>query len=120
MSPLLIIANFLLIRAVQISHLSLTIPYLAFTPVFTLFTLWVILDEFPSTAGVVGILLIPIGAIILQKTSVVPGSRLTWRSFTREKGIFYTIIVAIIWSVTGNYDKIGINASSISAYLYRL
>ena len=116
--PLLIIANFLIIRAVQVSPLSLTVPYLAITPVFSLFTSWIILGEFPSPVGVVGILLIPIGAIILQKTNGSPGEKLTLQSFTREKGTLYTIIVAIIWSVTGNYDKVGINASSISAYLF--
>lgn len=115
--PLLIIANFMIIRAVQLSPLSVTIPYLALTPVFTLFTSWIILGEFPSLAGAIGILLIPIGAMVLQKTNNGLEEKLSWRSFTKERGTWYTIIVAFIWSITGNFDKVGITASSITAYL---
>ena len=43
------IGFFLHLRAIQVSPLSLTLPYLSFTPVFIILTGALVLDEMPNT-----------------------------------------------------------------------
>ncbi|MFH1820593.1 MAG: DMT family transporter [Candidatus Nealsonbacteria bacterium] len=55
-----------LIKALSIGELSRTIPFLAFTPVFLLLTSWILLREFPSSLGLLGIFLIVAGVYFLE------------------------------------------------------
>ena len=49
-------------RAVQISPVSLTVPYLAFTPALLLVTSYFTLGEVPEASGVVGVVVMTAGA----------------------------------------------------------
>ena len=49
-------------RAVQISPVSLTVPYLAFTPALLLVTSYFMLGEVPEASGVVGVIVMTAGA----------------------------------------------------------
>src|SRR6056297_2767450 len=59
-------ANFLFLRAVQISPLSLTTPYLAFTPIFSAITGLIFLGQIPNIFGWLGILIILAGAFVMN------------------------------------------------------
>ena len=52
--PLEVTAFILYIRALKESPLSLTIPFLAFTPVFLIVTSFLILGELPDKSGAAG------------------------------------------------------------------
>jgi uncharacterized membrane protein len=52
------IGFFLHLRAIQVSPLSLTLPYLSFTPVFMILTGTLVLDEMPNAPGIFGICII--------------------------------------------------------------
>ena len=49
-------------RAMQISPVSLTVPYLAFTPALLLVTSYFMLGEVPEASGVVGVIVMTAGA----------------------------------------------------------
>ena len=56
----------LYMRAIRESPLSLTLPYLAFTPVFNILTGYIFLGEQVSSAGMAGIVLVVCGAWLLN------------------------------------------------------
>lgn len=107
-----VLAVILYMKALKSSDLSLTVPMVAFTPLFLLITSPLILGEFPNITGLIGVLLIVTGSYILhlrpnQKSYLAP-----FRALFEEKGPRLMLMVALIWSVTSNFDKIGIQNSS--------
>lgn len=99
-------------KAIKISPLSLTVPYLAFTPVFMILTAWLVLDEMPGMAGIAGILIICCGGYILN---IDPGK---WRLFSpflsvfRESGSRIMLFVAFLYSFGSVLGKKAILDSS--------
>ena len=114
--PLESFALLLYIRALSLSPLSLTTPFLSFTPVFLLFTSPLMLDESPSINGIYGILLIVIGAYILNLSSARHGILDPFRQIFKEKGSYMMLIVAFIYSITSNFGKMGVLYSSPSFF----
>lgn len=64
--PLEVLAMWFYMQAIRTSPLSLTLPYLAFTPVFNVLTGYVLLGETVNKTGMAGILLVVAGAWLLN------------------------------------------------------
>lgn len=105
-------AGILYMRAIARSDLSLTVPIIAFTPVFLLLTSPLILGEFPDASGVAGIVLIVAGSYILNLSRRSHGWLGPLRALFTEPGPRLMLMVAMIFSVTSNLDKIGVENSS--------
>jgi drug/metabolite transporter (DMT)-like permease len=116
LAPLELTSILLYTRAIKVSPLSLTIPFLALTPVFLIFTSFVILKETPSTSGILGILLVTTGAYLLNIDTKRSGILEPFRAITREKGSVMMIIVAFIFSISANLGKVAIAHSSPSFF----
>lgn len=110
--PLETLALVLYIRALSLSPLSLTTPFLSFTPVFLMLTSPLMLGEYPSRDGIAGILLIVAGAYIINAGELRHGMLYPVRRIWREKGSFMMLIVAFIYSITSNFGKMGVLYSS--------
>ncbi|MBI5199116.1 MAG: DMT family transporter [Nitrospirae bacterium] len=112
--PLEIAATILYIKAIKVSPLSLTIPFLSFTPLFLIITSLIILGETPSIPGIIGIILIVTGAYTLNihELKKPQGLLEPLRAIMKERGSVYMIIVAFIYSVTANFGKLAIVNSS--------
>lgn len=104
------------VRALSISPLSLTVPFLAFTPLFMLLTSWIVLREMPNAQGVAGILLIAVGAYAINLDKIRGGVLAPIKAITREPGSRLMLIVALIWSVSAAYDKVATVNSSPAFY----
>lgn len=98
-------ANFLYLRAVQISPLSLTTPYLAFTPVFTALVALIFLGEIPSNWGWLGILIVCVGAFTMNPGDSKDGLLAPLKALWTERGSFYMLLVSLLWSFTPILDK---------------
>ncbi|EFJ35177.1 hypothetical protein SELMODRAFT_438472 [Selaginella moellendorffii] len=59
------LVGFMYQRALHVSPLSVTVPYLAFTPVLLVFTSYVIINELPSSQGLMGIVVVTLGGYFL-------------------------------------------------------
>lgn len=105
-------ANFLFLRAVQVSPLSLTTPYLAFTPVFTALVALVTLGEIPSMWGWLGIVIVCAGAFSMNPGDSKDGILAPLKALWTERGSFYMLIVSLIWSLTPVLDKTSAGLSS--------
>jgi drug/metabolite transporter (DMT)-like permease len=104
--PLEITAIILYIKAIKISPLSLTIPFLGLTPVFLILTSFLILGELPDMSGTIGIILVAIGAYCLNINKTSEGLLAPLKAVYRERGSMLMVIVAFIYSITSNLGKI--------------
>ena len=98
--------------ALKESDVSLSVPIISFTPLFLLFLSPLILNEIPSASGILGVLLIVVGAYTLQISKRNDGVFAPFKALFSQKGPQYMLIVALIYSVTSNYDKVGVLNSS--------
>lgn len=103
--PLEMLASLLYLQAIQISPLSLTIPFLAFTPVFLLFIPGIILGEKLSAMGIVGVLIVVVGAYLLNIHESKTGVLKPVLAILKEKGSWLMLLVALIYSFTATMGK---------------
>jgi drug/metabolite transporter (DMT)-like permease len=107
--PLEILAMWLYMQAISECPLSLTLPYLAFTPVFNIATGYLFLGESVSGAGLAGILLVVCGAWLLNLDAARAGRRLDvlapFYAIARERGSRLMLGTAALYSLTSVLGK---------------
>ncbi|EDX87294.1 Integral membrane protein DUF6 [Synechococcus sp. PCC 7335] len=122
-----ILAFTLYVRAIKIADLSLTVPLVTLTPLFLLITSPIIVNERPTLADALGAILLVVGSYVLNITPTISsqanlsnpyqnGARKKfWApllSMVQNPGSRLMLCVAFIWSITSNFDKIGVVNSS--------
>ena len=117
---LLTFAAILFFQAIKYSDLSIVIPMLAFTPLFLLITSPIILGEFPGRLGVLGVILIVVGSYILHLKELRKGFWGPFRGLLKEKGSRLMLMVALLYSISGNIDKVGVIYSSPLMWIFSL
>ena len=111
--PLEIISTIMYTRAIQISPLSLTMPFLALTPLYLMLTSFLILGEVPSPAGAVGVFMLAAGAYLLNADTLREGGIFApFKAIYREKGSMLMMGVAAIFAITSDLSKLAITHSS--------
>lgn len=108
--PFEIAALFLYVKSIQRSPLSLTLPFLAFTPLFLIPVSYIVLGELPTKIGILGILLIVLGSYILNFSS--EGFFGPFKALLKEKGSLMMLAVAFIYSITSAISKIALQHSN--------
>jgi drug/metabolite transporter (DMT)-like permease len=107
--PFEILAMWLYMKAIRGSPLSLTLPYLAFTPVFNTITGYVLLGETVTLQGFSGIALVVCGAWLLNAEAMNGGPRrdvlAPFRAITSEPGSRLMLSVAALYSLTSVMGK---------------
>lgn len=106
-----VIAAILYFKALKITDLSLSVPMISFTPIFLIFTSFILLKEFPTIFGILGIFLIVIGSYVLNITKNSTHLLDPFKEILRNKGIFYMLLVAFLFSVSSNFDKLVVQNS---------
>ena len=106
--PLEVTAMLLYSQAIRDTSLSLTLPYLAFTPVFNTLTGYVLLQETVSLKGFSGIVLVVFGAWLLNLEHA-RGERFDlfapFRAIVSERGSRLMLITAALYSLTSVLGK---------------
>lgn len=110
--PIEIITVVLYIKALKLSPLSLTLPFLSFTPLFLIFVSYFIIGEKVSVWGGIGILLIVSGSYLLNIKEAKNGILNPFRMILKEKGSVLMLLVALLYSFTSSLGKIAIEHSS--------
>lgn len=108
-----VLANLLYLRAVHLGEFSRTIPLLSLTPVFTAVLSVPLLGEVPGPRQTLGILLVVIGAVWLQRGSGPTGERLRGRF---PESAWMMLGVALLWSSTTPLDKVAMQHASASLH----
>jgi drug/metabolite transporter (DMT)-like permease len=106
--PLEALAFYCYMKALKISPLSLTVPFLAFTPGFIILTGWVILGEEISPGGFCGIILIMVGAYFLNLSKTSYGLLAPLVAIFREPGSRLMLLVSFLYAFTSTIGKLAI------------
>ncbi|MBE9096634.1 EamA family transporter [Tychonema sp. LEGE 07203] len=114
------ITAILYIKAIKLSDLSLTVPLVALTPLFMLLTSPLIVGEYPNLFDCMGIFLIVTGSYLLNIKEKSQGYLAPFKALLRQPGPKLMLIVAFLWSITANFDKIGVQNSSPIVWLFAL
>ena len=110
--PLEVIAMALYIKALRISPLSLTLPFLALTPVLLILVSYLIIGEKVSFRGGIGIIFLAAGSYGLNLHEMRKGVFKPFKAIIKEKGSVLMIGVALIYSITSSLGKMAIVHSS--------
>lgn len=110
--PLDLAAYFLYLHAIKLSPLSLTAPFLAFTPFFMVLTGWMILGERITVWGGLGMALIVGGSYLLNFSRAGAGLLHPWRALFRERGSRLMLGVALLFAFAAVVGKKAIIHSS--------
>lgn len=113
--PIEVIALVLYMRALQISPMYRTLPFLAFTPLLLILTSWIMLGEKVTLWGSLGIMCVVVGTYSLY---FKPGFNLLEpvKSIISDKGSLFMLAVAFLYSITANFGKMGVMYSSPSFF----
>ncbi|MEG4166063.1 MULTISPECIES: EamA family transporter [unclassified Microcoleus] len=114
------VTSLLYIKAIKLSDLSLTLPLVALTPLFMLVTSPLIVGEYPQLFDYIGILLIVGGSYLLNIKEKSKGYLAPFKALLNEPGPKLMLIVALLWSIASNFDKIGVTNSSPIFWVFSL
>lgn len=106
--PLEVLAFLCYMRAIKVSPLSLTLPFLAFTPIFIVLTGRLILGESVTPLGIAGILCIVTGAYFLNLSQARTSLLEPFKAIFREPGSVLMLLVSFIYSITSTLGKLAI------------
>jgi drug/metabolite transporter (DMT)-like permease len=98
-----LIANLLFLTGMRIAPISVSVPLLSLTPVFTTLLAIPLLGEIPALSDVAGILLVIAGAIWLHWQP-----REGIRQQGALKGAVMVALTALLWSMTSPLDKLAL------------
>jgi drug/metabolite transporter (DMT)-like permease len=114
--PLELLAFWCYMKAIKVSPLSLTLPFLAFTPICMILTGWIVLGETVTLPGIIGIILIVIGSYCLNLSQAATGIWGPIKAVAKEPGSRLMLLVAFIYSITSTIGKLGVIHSSPSFF----
>ncbi|MEZ7893008.1 MAG: EamA family transporter [Candidatus Wallbacteria bacterium] len=110
--PIEMAALVLYVKALKVSPMSLTLPFLALSPVFLIFTSYILLGEKVSTIGITGIIMIAAGSYVLNLSEFKNGILEPILAIKKERGSIYIIITAFLYSISASFGKMGVDNSS--------
>ena len=107
----------LFLKAIQQSDLSLTIPLLSFSPMFSSIFSFFFLNEQLSRIQYLGVFLIIFGTLILYSKKLTFDDILkSFKIILKNSSAKLMITVSIIWSLTPVLDKLCLEHSSINLH----
>jgi drug/metabolite transporter (DMT)-like permease len=107
-----ILAMILYIKALNLTDLSLAVPLITFTPLFLIITSPILVHEYPSYLDCLGIFFIVLGSYLLNLKAKKQGYLAPFKALLTQSGAKLMLGVALIWSITANIDKVGVQNSS--------
>lgn len=105
-------ANLAFFVALRGAALSVAIPLLSLTPVFTTLLAIPMLGQEPSALQGLGILLVVAGAFVLSLPADGPLSpAAAWQAWRRDRSALWMVLVAFCWSLTVPLDKMAMDSA---------
>ena len=107
----------LFLKAIKQSELSLTIPLLSLSPLFSSLFSFFFLNEKLSYFQYIGIFLIILGTLVLYSKNITLGEIFkSFKILITNRSARLMIIVSLIWSLTPVLDKLCLQKSSINIH----
>jgi len=112
-----VIGSLMMTKALEISPMSATVPFLALTPLPAILIEFFVLGNKPTIYGFIGIIIVVIGGYMLNESEKQHGFLEPIKAIGKEKGSIYAIITAFIFALGGILDKYMIGIEGASQYL---
>lgn len=112
-----VVNTILYMKAISKGDISTVMPMLSFTPLVLLVASPFTIGEFPSPLGLLGIFLVVGGSYILNLDMKKMSLLEPFRSIIKNSGTRYMLVVAVLWGISGVFDKISINNSSVLQHI---
>jgi len=110
-------ASIMQLHSIKNYDLSSSLPFLSFIPLFMILSVFLIFKELPSFQSIWGILLLTVGAYILnigKNYSILSPIK----NLLKDFGALLFFGVAVIFGLTTTLDRIGIENAGNSAFSY--
>jgi drug/metabolite transporter (DMT)-like permease len=108
------LANYFYIKAIDLSDISSSVPYLAFTSLFTALTSFLILGEKLNFLQVVGIFIVVFASFFINYKK---DDHLI-NSFKENKGGLLMILVSLLWAISAPFDKLAVTHSNVISHSF--
>lgn len=102
------VTTILITKAFKLSDISVIAPLMAILPILVTVPAWIFLNEKPTLISGVGIILVAVGAYLLEARSKNESLIEPIRRLRTDKGAQYIVIMLLIASVIPTIDKIGL------------
>jgi uncharacterized membrane protein len=112
-----VINTIIYMRAISKGDISTVMPMLSFSPLVLLFISPFTIGEFPHPVGLIGILLVVTGSYLLNLDLKKMNPLEPFKAILKNKGTRYMLVVAVLWGISGVFDKISINNSSVLQHI---
>ena len=116
--PINFLAYILYLYAIKISPISLSVPFLSFTPAIMILTGYLILGEKINLWGGMGIGFIMLGGYVLYYRKAQSGFWAPFSAFVHEKGSWFMFIVAVLFAFAAVIGKKAILHSSPLFFIF--
>lgn len=99
-------------KAFSCSQISLLVPLAAFIPILTLIWGSIFLGETPTLVKLLGVIIIVIGAYVLDLHDIKKGILQPFEDLFQDKGTRLYLLAIILWSLTPIFEKQAIAQTS--------
>lgn len=114
---ILSVAFLLFMNSLKSTDVSFAVPFTALSPVFMLFLTPILIGERASLNGSAGVVLVALGAYILNAKGGAGGALGPVRAAMRDRGVMLMICVAFLWSITATVDKMALKHATPLLYI---
>jgi len=106
------------VKAIKLSQLSLAVPMISLKPVFILIATAFINGLFPSSLGLLGVLVVVVGVYLLNfdYTKKKVDLLSPFKNILKEKGVQYMLAAAFLWGFVVAFQKLSIDNSNPHFY----
>jgi len=101
-----VVGGLMLVKALQLSDLSICVPMTAFTPVFLLVLAPMLTGDLPTASGVLGATLVTVGSYVLHLDKAKAGALAPFRALLSEAGPRIMLGLSFLWTVTACVDRV--------------
>lgn len=91
--------------AIKVSPVSLISPISSFNPVFTTIIAFLTLHEILSPTKILGIVIIVLGAYLLNVSELKGGMLLPFKKLFTNRGVLFFLLANLIWAITPIFQK---------------
>lgn len=107
-----VVATYFLYKALDLSELSYLMPFMTLTSLTIIIPPMILFHEYPSVSGVFGILVMVLGAFIMdyKKTKLSEAEILAHKQ--NRKGLLYFLITAACFTISPSVTKLAVVESS--------
>lgn len=119
--PLMALGYAFLVEGLQLSPLTKTAPYLAFTPAWLLLTAWPVAwmtgSGWPTLLGAAGVAVMTCGFFVQNIRAARVGFFAPFRELMADRGSRLVLLASAIFGLTASLDPFALQYASIQLYL---